>query len=196
MTRNINFFYDFISPYSYLANTQLSNVVKGHEVSIAYKPIHILSVMASVGNRPTTVECAAKGKYAMSDLTRWCKRYRVPLVPNPNFRSIDSRPLLLGALSASNHKEMESYNNAIFKALWVEKEALTEDQEIIDILKRNGIRQAESIWNHSKVLSDELDQMQKEAISAGVFGVPSFVFDGGLYFGNDRLDFLKEAISL
>lgn len=60
MTRQVEFFYDFRSPYSYLAFTQLQQM----DVMIALKPMQILKVMNRVGNVPTTITCAAKGRYA------------------------------------------------------------------------------------------------------------------------------------
>ncbi|MBK9004925.1 MAG: DsbA family protein [Sphingomonadales bacterium] len=64
MTQNVEFFYDFRSPYSYLAFTQLQQM----DVAIQLKPMQILAVMERVGNVPTTITCAAKGRYARTEL--------------------------------------------------------------------------------------------------------------------------------
>ena len=66
----IDFYFDFPSPYSYLASTQLQRLAAAHGVTIAYRPFRILEAMKIVGNRPTTVESAAKCKYAGADLAR------------------------------------------------------------------------------------------------------------------------------
>ena len=78
MTQQIELFYDFRSPYSYLAFTQLRQM----DVVITMRPMKILKVMEKVGNVPTTITCAAKGRYARVDVGRWAQRYGVPLNPS------------------------------------------------------------------------------------------------------------------
>ena len=78
MTQPIELFYDFRSPYSYMAYTQLI----GMDVGVALRPMKILKVMELVGNVPTTITCKVKGRYARIDLARWAQRYGVPLNPS------------------------------------------------------------------------------------------------------------------
>jgi 2-hydroxychromene-2-carboxylate isomerase len=77
MTRTIDFYFDFPSPYAYLAHTQFPGIAAEHGARIVYHPFRILELMRIVGNRPTTIECKNKGKYASADLQRWVKRYKV-----------------------------------------------------------------------------------------------------------------------
>src|SRR5690606_34151483 len=97
MTRSIEFFYSFGSPYSYLAFTQLREM----DVRIAYRPMRILEVMEKVGNVPTTITCAAKGRYARMDLARWCQRYGIPLNPS-NMRGNDGDACSRAVLAAGS----------------------------------------------------------------------------------------------
>ena len=99
MSQTIEFYFDFRSPYSYLAHTQLPALAARFGALVTYKPIDVLEVMARVGNSPTTVLCAAKARYAQADLARWAQAYGVPLQPNPHNRAIAPRPLLLGAMA-------------------------------------------------------------------------------------------------
>src|ERR1700693_3795976 len=85
----LEFYFDFPSPYSYLASTQLQRLAAAHGVTIAYHPFRILELMKIVGNRPTTIESKAKGRYAGADLTRWVRRYGVAFERNPNRGSFD-----------------------------------------------------------------------------------------------------------
>jgi 2-hydroxychromene-2-carboxylate isomerase len=90
MTRTIDFYFDFPSPYAYLAHTQLPRIAAEHGATVAYHPFRILELMQTVGNRPTTIECNNQGKYASADLQRWVKRYKVDYSRNPHSRSFDS----------------------------------------------------------------------------------------------------------
>ena len=79
----IDFYFDFRSPYSYLAHSQLGSLGAG----VNYRPMDVVAVMKQVGNTPTTVTCQAKGQYARADLQRWAKRYGLPLRPRKDRQS-------------------------------------------------------------------------------------------------------------
>ena len=93
MTCTIDFYFDFPSPYSYLAHTQLPRIATEHGAAVAYHPFRILELMKIVGNRPTTIECKNKGKYAGADLQRWTRRYQVDFARNPHLKTFDSAEL-------------------------------------------------------------------------------------------------------
>ena len=90
MTRTIDFYFDFPSPYSYLAHTQLPRIAAEHGAAVAYHPFRILELMKIVGNRPTTIECKNKSKYAGADLQRWTRRYKSILLETRTRRPLIS----------------------------------------------------------------------------------------------------------
>jgi 2-hydroxychromene-2-carboxylate isomerase len=196
MSTSITFYYDFVSPYSYLASTQLPAFLQRTGANIVYKPIHILTVMDAVGNTPTTATCRAKGKYALSDLARWASHYSVPLSPHSQFGRFSTLPFLHGALAAEAAGQLDAYNEAVFDALWVRHADIESDEGITGFLSAAGIEGATDIWGERKAYAAQLENLQQEAIDAGVFGVPSFVTKNGLYFGNDRLNFLEEGLNV
>ena len=118
MTRTIDFYFDFPSPYSYLAHTQLPKIAAEHGATVAYHPFRILELMTIVGNRPTTIECKNKGKYAGADLQRWTKRYNVDFARNPHSKSFDFAELDRGALVAIEDGRGAEYVTAVFAAIW------------------------------------------------------------------------------
>lgn len=194
MTRTIEFYYDFVSPYSYLAFTQLPAIAARAGATIAYKPIDVLEVMKRVGNAPTTVLCHAKGRYARADLGRWVKRYGVPFAPNPHFRNMVSRPLLLGAIAAGRLGQSEAYARAVFEGVWVRQAGFADDVEMLSVLQAGGFEDGEAILRSRDDMADELEKAIADAVDRGVFGVPSFIVGDALFFGNDRLDFLAAEL--
>lgn len=195
MNKSIKFYYDFLSPYSYLASTQLPSIAEQLGYEISYKPIHVLKLMEQVGNQPTTVLCEAKLNYAFQDLARWAKEYQVPLAPNPHLKSIDVTPLLLGALAAEDAGLIRQYTSAVFEAYWVKQAAFKDSSELLAILEAADIPNASAMLQAGNELGDRLDANIGEAVSDGVFGVPSFICDEKLYFGNDRLTFLEKELA-
>jgi 2-hydroxychromene-2-carboxylate isomerase len=136
MTRTIDFYFDFPSPYSYLAHTQLPRIAAEHGAAVAYHPFRILELMKIVGNRPTTIECKNKGKYAGADLQRWTRRYNVDFARNPHSKSFDFAELDRGALVAIEDGRGAEYVTAVFAAIWGKPEDLSQRSVLIDILER------------------------------------------------------------
>ncbi len=196
MTRAIEFYFDFVSPYSYLACTQLPGLARQHGAEIVYRPFRLLELMKLVGNRPTTIECKNKQRYAGVDLERWAARYGVSLRRNPHFRDVDAARLLRGALVAAESDNAAPYVSAVFGALWNGERNLSLDTEVVELLEQAGL-DAEKLLE--RAANDDvvarLDRETAAAAERGLFGSPSFVVGDELFFGNDRLDFVAAALT-
>jgi len=192
----LSFYYDYISPYTYMAWTQLDPLASATGASVSYRPFNLRQLMPLVGNRPTTVECANKGRYAFRDLGRWAGRYGVPFAMNPNWGKFDHSPMLRGALAALDQGVIEAYNRAMFAAMWAEGANLGERSVFTSVLDRAGLNGAAiTEVAFSTECQDQLDRNVKEAAERGVFGSPTFFVGDDQYFGNDRLDFVREALA-
>jgi 2-hydroxychromene-2-carboxylate isomerase len=195
MSKTITFYYDFVSPYSYLALSQLGGVAAKAGANVVRRPIDVIALMGRVGNRPTSVECAAKGQYARTDLGRWAMRLKVPFALNPHFRTINKIPLLLGAIAADDAGQGDAYAKAVFEGVWRKAFAFETPEATLGLLTDAGITGAADIMAAGATLGDRLEANIAQAEADGIFGVPSFVVDGELFFGNDRMMFLEEALA-
>lgn len=192
----LEFFFDFGSPYSYLAHTQLPTVIGGSDVDIIYRPVDILRLMELAGNRPTTLECKNKRRYAGADLDRWATHYGVKMGRNPYLRHMKLEPLLQGAIVAIEQGVGEQYISAIFKGIYADALNLDEENQYVEALSAAGLDGAALLAARgSDALAADLAHRTEEAVERGLFGLPSMVFDGNLYFGNDRLQFVAQAIA-
>jgi 2-hydroxychromene-2-carboxylate isomerase len=195
MTRKIDFYFDFPSPYSYLAHTQLPRIAAEHHASVTYHPFRILELMKLVGNRPTTIECKNKGKYAGTDLQRWIKRYKVDFARNPHSRSFDFAELDRGALVAIADGRGAEYVTAVFSGVWAKQADLSQRSVLIDILNRAGFDAPLLLERAStEDITAKLDAETQAAATRGVFGAPTIFVSDQMFFGNDRLDFVDEAL--
>ena len=138
MPRAIDFYFDFPSPYAYLAHTQLPKIAAEHGAKVVYRPFRILELMKLVGNRPTTIECKNKNKYAAADLQRWVKRYKVDFARNPNSKAFDFAELDRAALVAIADGRGAEYVTAIFAAIWGKSEDLSQRTVLQAVLSRAG----------------------------------------------------------
>lgn len=188
----VAFHFDYRSPYSYLAMTQIS------DIDLALYPFDVIDVMKRVGNTPTTITCKVKGEYASIDLGRWARRYRVPLSRNPQMREIDGRRLLRATLAIPDGPERRKASEALFKAMWAEPAPLGTPAEIAALLTSSGVAGSTALAERmdSDELEATLDAANAAAAERGVFGSPSFFVGAEMFFGNDRLEFMREALAV
>ena len=197
MPATIEFYFDYLSPYTYLANTRLPSL----GAKIVYRPVFIMDVMQLVNNQPSP-KCPAKARYSGADAARWAKRYDIPLSRNPELwralssGQVDARRLIRGALAAEEIGVFDQYNTAIFNAVWRTPRDLVSESGRDAVLQDAEIS-PESIWPLADTpeLHARLDECVHAAAEKGVFGSPTFIVDGEMFFGNDRLDFVAEHLA-
>ena len=187
----IEFFYDFRSPYSYMAYTQLREM----DVDIALRPMKILKVMELVGNTPTTITCKAKSQYSRADLARWAQRYGVPLNPS-DMRANNGEACSRAVLAARSPADAAAITLALYQAIWSEGKTLATTDDILAQIAVTGIEAgpiAERI--DAPEIVAQLDANTTEAAERGVFGSPTIFVGDVMFFGNDRLDFVCEELA-
>ena len=195
MTKTVEFFYDFGSPTVYLAATQLPDIAATVGATIDWRPILLGGVFKSTGNQSPVV-VPAKAAYMNNDLKRFAKRYGVPFRFNPHF-PINTLALMRGAVAYQDDVVVSStYRDAIFRAIWVEARNLNEPDVIGQVLSDAGLDPAE-LMNRigQQTVKDQLIANTEEAVNRGVFGAPTFFVGEQMFFGQDRLDFVAEALS-
>lgn len=189
-----DFYFDYRSPYSYLAYTQFDKLARVPK----FVPFDLQDVMRRVGNVPTSVVCAPKNRYVRADLQRWASWYGVPFERHPRAQEIDGRRLLRATLAAGTvqgEQALQVAAGAIYRARWSVAVPLDTASEIAAALTAAGLdgRSIEPMIDDPS--TDRLvDANSDMAERAGVFGAPSFLLGSALYFGNDRLDFLRRQL--
>ena len=188
----VAFHFDYRSPYSYLAMTQT------RDIDLTLHPFDVIDVMKRVGNTPTTITCKVKGEYASIDLGRWARRYGLPLSRHPQMREFDGRRMLRATLAIPDGPERRKAADALFKAMWAEPVPLGSPAEIAALLTSAGVAGSSALAERmdSEELEAALDAANAAAAERGVFGSPTFFVGDEMFFGNDRLEFLREALAV
>jgi 2-hydroxychromene-2-carboxylate isomerase len=191
VTQPIELFYDFRSPYSYMAYTQLREM----DVDIALRPMKILKVMELVGNVPTTITCKVKGRYSRIDLARWAQRYGVPLNPS-DMRTNDGEACSRTVVAAQSPADAATITLVLYQAIWSEGKTLASRDDILTEIAAAGI-DVGPIANRidAPEVVAQLDANTAEAAERGVFGSPTIFVGDAMFFGNDRLDFVREELA-
>src|SRR5213595_2163353 len=165
----LDFYFDYRSPYAYLAQTQVRKL----GVEIAWRPFEILQLMDKVGNVPTSITCKPKGQYLGKDLMRWVGLYKVPFQRHPQAGSIDARRLLRATLAASELGQGDAAVGAIFGAYWGSGARLSTTEDVMAVLNAAGVNGPDLARRiDDPELDTALDAATDEAASRGVFGAP------------------------
>jgi len=193
MAKPIEFFFDYVSPYSYLGNSELERVAARAGAEIVYRPMFLGGVMQATGNRPPGT-VAAKGAYMTRDLERWARRYGVPMAMNPHF-PLNTLGAMRGALVALDDGTFPAYHRAMFQAMWRDGVNLADEPAYRAVVEAAGLDVEQLCARRAdQAVKDRLRANTDEAIARGAFGAPSFFVGEELFFGNDRLDFVAEAV--
>ncbi len=193
MTKRVDFYFDFVSPTTYLAFTQLLKIAEKTGAEIVYKPFLLGGVFKASGNT-TPMAVPAKGNWMTIDMARFAKRYGVELTFNPHF-PFNSIQLMRGAVWALEQGVFDGYVDAMFKATWVKGVNLGEMGEVAKVLEEIQIdpnQFKEGIADQA--IKDKLRANTDEAVARGAFGAPTMFVGDEMFFGQDRLDFVEEAL--
>lgn len=195
MSKTVEFWFDFGSPASYLAWTQLPALARDTGATVLMRPMLLGGVFQATGNHsPATIP--AKGAYTFMDFDRFARRYGVPLQRNPAF-PINTLTLMRGAIGiqAREPARFDAYVAAVFRAIWAEARNLNDPATTAQVLHAAGFDpQALLALTQEAEVKDALKAATQQAIDRGVFGAPTFFVGDQMFWGQDRIDFVKEAL--
>lgn len=195
MTKSVEFYFDLGSPASYLAYTQLPKICAETNSELIYIPMLLGGVFKATGNASPAM-IPAKGRYMFEDLDRYAKRYGVPLRFNPHF-PINTLMLMraVTGIQLRQPERFQAFIDCLFTALWVEGRSLDEPETVAAVLSDHGFDQLEVLaLSNDESVKAVLKDNTETAVKRGVFGAPSMFIGKQLFFGQDRLDFVEEAL--
>jgi len=191
MSKAVEFYFDYASPYAYVANEILEKKLPGAE--ILYKPTYLRGLEMFREAMPYTTR---KVVYMSKDFARLTRREGIPH-RQPSVFPVNGIHALRGALwCQANEPEMFlAYNRALFRATWAEDQNVSDKSVVVEIaagLKLDRDAFASGIGDPR--LKERLKEDTAAAEARGIFGVPSFIVEGELYWGHDRMDYVREAL--
>jgi 2-hydroxychromene-2-carboxylate isomerase len=193
MTKQVDFYYDYGSPTSYLAWTQLPAICEVHGAGLSYRPVLLGGVFKETGNR-SPVSVKPKSAWMFDDIARHAAYCGVPYVMNPHF-TINTLTIIRGAIWAQSAGCLADYNKAMFEAVWVNQRNMAEAEQISDAVALSGLDGgAMAAAVQQPELKRELIAVTEAAVQRGVFGAPTMFVAGEMHFGQDRLDWVARAL--
>lgn len=192
--KSVSFFFDFSSPFAYLASTQIEKVAARHGATVLYKPFLLGALFKMIGtpNVPLHAMPEPKARLFRADIFRWAEHWGVPFHFASRFPMNTVKPLRLVLATPENQKP--SLIRAIYRAYWVEDRDISNDEVLADILMNEGFSREFVATTNTDEYRHALRNATNEAAALGLCGVPSFLVDNQLFWGQDRLVFVEKAL--
>ena len=190
----IDFYFDFISPFSYLAHQRLPALASRYGYDIAYHVADLAALKRMAGNSaPRMVDMPLKLDYSRIDQKRWAERYGVPITPPSG--SHDSSWLNRGAFYAIEKMQAAEYVTAVWVRMRRDGRDLAAETTWREVAQDLGWNADELVaFIRSEASQKEYQKASQDAHDRGVFGVPTMLIGKEMWWGNDRLDFLEEFL--
>ncbi|MFN0163482.1 MAG: 2-hydroxychromene-2-carboxylate isomerase [Burkholderiales bacterium] len=201
-TPEVSCYYSLSSPWAYFAGPRMVDITRRHHAKLILKPYDFQKVVPVTGGIPIRTRPEARRTYHALELDRWRRYLGMPMVLEPKYYpqvvtdpDWNKRPGWMVIAAQERGLDAPRLSHAILRALWAEERDVADPPVRIAIAEENGLPGAEL---HSAEMSDAVQAIYRrnsdEAITAGVFGAPTFVLEGERFWGQDRLDFLDRAL--
>lgn len=198
MAREIEYYFTLASPWAYLGHQAFAAIAGRHGATIRYRPMPVRRVFDETGGLPLPKRHPVRQAYRLVDLQRWRARRDVPLNLTPRFTGSDvtTADRCVVALVAAG-LDPDAFVRRAGAALWAHELDLGDADVLASLLADAGVP------DHARILvaaqSGEVaarhERNYADALTAGIFGAPSYVLDGEVFWGQDRLDLLDEALA-
>ena len=197
MSRRVDYYYSLVSPWSCLGHRDFIAVARKHGVDVRYRPVALSKVFPQSGGLPLAKRHALRQAYRLVELQRWRERRGIPLHLHPKFWPFDPglADRIVIAL-AEQGQDIEAFLPRAFAGVFVEERDLADEAVLAGLLAEAGIAPG-PVLDAAK--SDACEALYAAnaaaALEAGVFGAPSYVLDGEIFWGQDRIESLDMALT-
>lgn len=197
MSRSIDYYFSLISPFAYLGHLTFLAVAQKHGARIAYKPFKVLDIFKRSGALPLPQRPPSRQAYRLIELQRIADLRQLPLTLKPRHFPTDAS--LANAATAAIFAaggNPDRYMFAVFQALWVHEQDIS-DEAVIRAALSACDHDPDSVLDTAKTQAtqEQINANTKDAIAAGVLGSPTYVLDKEPFWGQDRIEYLDQALS-
>lgn len=196
MPRSVDYYFSLQSPWAYIGHAPFSDLAKTHGLKVTYKPVILLDLFAETGGLPLGKRHPARQRYRMVELQRWREKRGLDFHLKPKNWPFDGRladGVVIAAVEAG--LDPDPYLRKAYPAVWEQQLDLGDAATVTALANEAGLP-GEKLVARSR--SDEIgaiyQQNRHDAMAADVFGSPAFVLDGEVFWGQDRIELLDDAL--
>jgi len=193
----IDYFFSPQSPWTYLGHDRFAALVRQHGVRVRVLPVDLGHVFPVSGGLPLGKRAPQRQAYRLVELQRFAEYLKLPLHPQPRFFPVagdDAARLIVAAERHEGTPAAMRLAGAVFAAVWAQQRNIADPKVLGQLVEECGLPAALAEQAQSQAVHERYEANTEEAIAAGVFGAPSYVLAGEIFWGQDRLDFLQRKL--
>lgn len=198
MSTTVDYYFAPQSPWAYLGHARLAKIARDACATVRVLPVDLGGKVFPIsGGLPLGQRAPQRQAYRLQELQRYSDHLQVPLHLKPRFFPVpgDAAARLIIAVDLHDGADAAmALTGSILAAVWASERNIADDQVLAELLAECGLSPERLAQSHSPAVQERYEANTQQAIAAGVFGAPSYVVDGELFWGQDRLDFVERKL--
>lgn len=197
MSKIVDYYYTHLSPWTYLGHQRFLDIAAKHGADINFKPSSFHTIFPESGGLPLAKRAPQRKAYRMMELKRWRDFLGIDITLEPKyFPAADEAVQRFGIAAGALDLDMGRLSGALLRGVWEQERNLADEETLVTIANEQDM-DGTALLERSK--EDDIEQRYeantKEAMERNVFGAPTYVIGGELFWGQDRLDFVDRALA-
>jgi len=196
MSRQVDYFFSILSPWAYIGHKLFRDVAATYDVKVNYKPVVLVDLFSETGGLPLMKRHPVRQRYRMVELQRWRDKRGLKFHLQPanwpfNARLADG--VVIAAVEAGH--DPDAFLRRAFAAVWEDQLNLADPATLVKIADGSGLAGKQLVERSgSDEIGEIYEQNRLDALAADVFGSPGYVLDGEVFWGQDRIELLADAL--
>ena len=200
MSHSVDYYFAPQSPWAYLGHQRFQNILKKSGAAVRVMPFDLGGKVFPIsGGLPLGQRAPQRQAYRLTELDRFSKWLGAPLHLKPTFFPVsgdDAAKLIIAVDMAVGADAAMNISGAILSAVWSQQRNIADEKTLAELLHEQHLPAACLEQTYSQAVHERYESYTQMAIDAGVFGAPSYVLDGEIFWGQDRLDFVERALAV
>jgi 2-hydroxychromene-2-carboxylate isomerase len=196
MPRQIDYYFSLSSPWAYIGHKLFCDVVATYGLEVNHKPVVLVDLFSETGGLPLIKRHPVRQRYRMLELQRWRDKRGLNFHFQPKYVPLNARladGVVVAAIEAGH--DPDPFLRRAFPAVWEQELNLADAGTLVRLADESGLPGKALVErSESDEISQKYEQNRQEALAADVFGSPAYVLDGEVFWGQDRIELLMDAL--
>ena len=200
MSRTVDYYFAPQSPWTYLGHARFAALAQAAGVTVRVLPVDLGGkVFPTSGGLPLSKRAPQRQAYRLLEIRRFSEHLKMPMHPQPKYFPVggdDAACLIIAVEQHDGSAAAMKITGAVLSAVWAQERNIGDDKVLAELLAENGLEAKRLAQSRSQEVRERYEAYTQQAIAAGVFGAPSYVIDGEIFWGQDRLDFVARKLGI
>ncbi len=200
MSRTVDYYFAPQSPWTYLGHARFAAMAQAAGATVRALPVDLGGkVFPTSGGLPLAKRAPQRQAYRLLEIKRFSEQLKMPMHPQPKYFPVggdDAACLIIAVDQHDGSAAAMKITGAVLSAVWAQERNIGDDKVLAELLAENGLDAKRLAQSDSQEVRERYEAYTQQAIAAGVFGAPSYVIDGEIFWGQDRLDFVARKLGV